>query len=120
MQVSPFLFWDSKYNWIAQNDIAAALNLSPKQITTQLQAGESQTQIAAAQGVSASELQTIEHKACIHLFDVAVKSGDISQGDADQWLQQFQHNPQILEKVTIWLFLADTQPPALPTPQPKQ
>ena len=73
------------------------------------------TQIAAAQGVSASELQTIELKAYAHLFDAAVKAGDISQRDADQWLQLFQHNPQTLEKATIMLFLSDPNAPP-PTP----
>jgi len=106
-QVRPFPFWDSKYNWIAMNDIAAALHLTPMQITVQLQAGKSMTEIAAAQGVSPSNLQTFELDAYTHLFDVAVKSGDISQKDADQWLQLFQHDPQILEKVTIGLFLAN-------------
>ena len=117
-QVGPFPFWDSKYNWIAENYIATALHLTPKQITAQLQAGESMTQIAAAQGVSASELQTIELNAYAHLFDDAVKSGAISQRDADQWLQLFQHNPQILEKVTAGLFLADSSAPPPPTPAP--
>ena len=78
----------------------------PEQITAQLQAGKSMTQIAAAQGVSASELQTIELKAYTHLFDIAVQSGDTSQKEADQWLQLFQHDPQALEKVTIGLFLS--------------
>jgi len=120
VQVRPFPFWDSKYNWIVQNYIATDLHLMPKQIIAQLQAGESLTQIAAAQGVSASELQTIELKAYAQLFDVAVKSGDISQRDADQWLQLFQHNPQILEKVTIGQFLVGSGAPPPPTPAPTQ
>jgi len=115
VQYRPFPFWNPKYNWIAENDIASALHLAPQQITRQLQAGESMTQIAAAQGVSASELQTIELKAYAHLFDAAVKAGDISQRDADQWLQLFQHNPQTLEKATIMLFLSDPNAPP-PTP----
>ena len=118
VQVRPFPFWNPKYNWIAENAIATALHLEPKQITQQLQAGETMPQIAAAQGVSAPELQTIEQKAFMQLFDAEVKSGDISQKDADQWLQLFQHNPQTLEKATIILFLTGTQPPVLPTPQP--
>src|SRR6266699_2504690 len=106
VQARPFPFWDAKYNWIAENYIATALHLTPEQITAQLQAGKNMTEIAAAQGVSASELQTIELKAYTHLFDAAIKAGDISQKDADQWLQLFQHNPQALEKVTVGLFLA--------------
>jgi hypothetical protein len=115
VQSRPFPFWNPKINWIAENDIASALHLAPQQITQQLQAGESMTQIAAAQGVPASDLQTIEQKAYAHLFDVAVKSGDISQRDAAQWLQLFQHNPQTLEKATIMLFLSDPNAPP-PTP----
>ena len=105
-QSKPFPLWNSNYNWIAENDIASALHLTPPQIITQLQAGKNMTEIAAAQGVSASELQTIELKAYTHLFDAAIKAVDISQRDADQWLQLFQHNPQALEKVTVGLFLA--------------
>src|SRR6266487_172520 len=114
-QSKPFPLWNSNYNWIAENDIASALHLTPPQIITQLQAGKNMTEIAAAQGVSASELQTIELKAYTHLFDAAIKAGDISQRDADQWLQLFQHNHQTLEKATIMLFLSDPNAPP-PTP----
>lgn len=117
VQYEIFPFWNPKFNWIAQDDITAALHLPPKQIAKQLQSGESMTQIAAAQGVSASQLQAIELKAYIHLFDVAVKAGAISQRDADQWLGIFQHNPQTLEKVTIMLFITDSNFPP-PTPMP--
>ena len=117
-QANPFPFWAPKYNWIAEDDIATALRLTPKQIIVQLQAGKSMTGIAAAQGVSASELQAIELNAYTHLFDVAVKSGAISQQDANDWMQQLQHNPLILEKVTIGMFLADSSAPPPPTPAP--
>src|SRR6266567_3515931 len=116
VQARPFPFWDAKYNWIAENYIATALHLTPEQITAQLQAGKSLTEIAAAQGVSASELQTIELKAFQHMFDVAVKSGGTSQQDADEWMQQLQHTPPLLDKMTIGLFLAN--PPPVPTPAP--
>ncbi len=120
VQVRPFPFWDAKYSWIAENDIAAALHLMPEQITAQLQAGKSLTEIAAAQGVSASELQTIELKAFQHMFDVAVKSGGTSQQDADEWMQQLQHTPPLLDKMTIGLFLAGSSAPPPPTPAPTQ
>src|SRR6266566_2312309 len=116
VQARPFPFWDAKYNWIAENYIATALHLTPEQITAQLQAGKSLTEIAAAQGVSASELQIIELKAFQHMFDVAVKSGGTSQQDADEWMQQLQHTPPLLDKMTIGLFLAN--PPPVPTPAP--
>src|SRR5260370_42318402 len=60
VQVRPFPFWDSKYSWIAQNDIAAALHLMPEQITAQLQTGQNPAQIQAANGASGPEVQGIE------------------------------------------------------------
>jgi hypothetical protein len=118
MQAKPFPLWNSGYNWIAANDIATSLRLTPQQIATQLQTGKSMTGIAAQQGVSASMLHTIELNAFQHMFDVAVKSGGTSQQDADEFMQQLQNSPPFLDKMTIMLFLADTQPPPQPTPQP--
>jgi len=107
-------FESPKYNWIAQNDIANALRLDPQQITTQLQAGKSLTEIAAAQGVSATDLRNIELKAFAHSFDEAVKAGDIDQRQADEGIQQLMDNPQLLDKMTATLFL----PGPVPRPAP--
>ena len=107
-------FWNPKYNWIAQNEIANALHLDPKQITTQLQEGKTMSEIAAAQGVSATDLHTIELKAFGLFFDVAVKEGDLDQRQAQEWMQQLQDNPQLLDKVTTALFL----PGPIPLPIP--
>ena len=107
-------FESPKYNWIAQNDIANALRLDPQQITTQLQAGKSLTEIAAAQGVSATDLRNIELKAFAQSFDEAVKAGDIDQRQADEGIQQLMDNPQLLDKMTATLFL----PGPVPRPAP--
>ena len=100
-----------QYSSIAQNDIANALHLDPQQIATQLQDGRGMSEIAAAQGVSASELHNIELKAFVHLFDVEVKSGDMDQQQANEEIQQLQNNPQLLDKVTATLFLPGPVPP---------
>jgi hypothetical protein len=63
------------------------------------------TAIAAAQGVSPSQLQGIELKAMRDLLDNAVKSGDIDQQQSDQWMQQLQNNPSLLEKMVMVAFL---------------
>ena len=103
-----------KYNWIAQNDIANALRLDPQQITTQLQAGKSMTEIAAAQGISATDLRNIELKAFAHSFDEAVKAGDIDQRQADEGIRQLKDNPQLLDKMTATLFLPGPYPRPAP------
>ena len=112
--VKIFPFENPNYSSIAQNDIANALHLDPQQIATQLQDGKNITEIAAAQGVSASQLHNIELKAFSHLFDTAVKSGDIDQRQAKEWIQQLQDNPLLLDKVTATLFL----PGPIPRPFP--
>ncbi len=112
--VKIFPFENPNYSSIAQNDIANALHLDPQQITTQLQDGKRMPEIAAAQGVSASQLHNIELKAFSQLFDAAVKSGDIDQRQAKEWMQQLQDNPLLLDKVTAALFL----PGPIPRPFP--
>ena len=112
--VNIFPFGNPKYSSIAQNDIANALHLDPQQISTQLQDGKRMPEIAAAQGVSASQLHNIELKAFSHLFDAEVKSGDMDQRQANEWIQQLQYNPQLLDKVTATLFL----PGPIPRPAP--
>src|SRR6266852_49609 len=112
--VKIFPFENPNYSSIAQIDIANALHLDPPQITTQLQDGKRMPEIAAAQGVSASQLHNIELKAFSQLFDAAVKSGDIDQRQAKEWMQQLQDNPLLLDKVTAALFL----PGPIPRPFP--
>lgn len=110
-----FPFPNPNYSWIAQDDIASALHLTPRQITEQLKAGKHMTDIAAAQGVSEGQLQGIELKALAGLLDTAVKAGDIDKVQANQWIKQFEQNPQIMDKITTTLFLTPT-----PTPLPGQ
>lgn len=90
--------------WVAQNMIAAELHLPPQEVVTQLKQGRSMTEIAAAQGVSPSQLHNIELKAMQALLNNAVKSGEIDQQQSDQWMQQFVKNPGALEKVVMIVF----------------
>ncbi len=110
-----FPFQNPKYNLIAQDDIASALHLTPKQIAEQLRAGKGMTDIAAAQGVSEGPLQGIELKALAGLLETEVKAGEIDHVQANQWIKQFEQNPQIMDKITITLFLTPT-----PIPLPGQ
>ncbi len=110
-----FPFQNPKYNWIAQEDIASALHLAPRQIAEQLKAGKHMTDIAATQRVSEGQLQDIELKALAGLLETEVKAGDTDQNQANQWIKQFKQNPQIMDKITTTLFLTPT-----PTPPPVQ
>lgn len=104
-QQVPFLpFKDPRYTLMLQDDIANALHLSSGEIRLQLKEGKSLTDIAAAQGISASQLQNIELKAFGDVFNTAVKSGDIGQQDASNWMYQVQNNPQMLDKMTSVVF----------------
>jgi hypothetical protein len=104
-QPVPFLpFKDPRYALMLQDDIASALHLSPGQIRVQLQEGKSMTDIAAAQGISASQLQNIELKAFGDVYNEAVKAGDISQQDASNWMYPLQSNPQMLDKMASVVF----------------
>ncbi len=66
------------------------------------------TDIAAAQGVSVSQLQNIELSSLQDVFRTAVSSGDIDQEEANQWMGRFQHEPPLLDKVTIQMFDVDS------------
>jgi len=99
------------YDIIVEKEIASALHLDPQQITAQLKAGKSMTEIAAAQGVSSSDLHNIELKAFANSLDEAVKAGDMDQSQADVKSREFQNNPQLLDNMTTKLFLSWPFPP---------
>jgi hypothetical protein len=100
---------DPMYDAMLQKEIAVPLNLTPDQVRAQLKAGKSMTAIAAAQGLSPSQLRAIELKAFQDLFDTLVKAGTIDQQDADYWIQQFQNNPQLLDQMTIQAFVSPSR-----------
>ncbi len=95
----------------AQSQIASALHLSPQDITAQLQAGKSLTDIADAQGLSNDQLRSAELQAYTNIANAAVKSGDLARSDADAWLKDLSNNSQDLDKTTTNLFLNTNQPP---------
>jgi lambda repressor-like predicted transcriptional regulator len=101
-------FESPSYATILQNDVARGLNLSPKDITAQLKEGKSMTDIAKTQGFSPSQLQNIELKSFQDVFGKAVSSGDIDQQEAYQWMWRFQHEPALLDKVTVQMFQVDS------------
>jgi hypothetical protein len=99
-----FPFLDPQYNWIAQNDIAQGLHLTPDQVRAQISNGSSMTDIAEAQNVPPDVLQNVELNAFQDLLNSEVKAGAIGQDEAGQWMQRLQNNPQLLDKLTMTLF----------------
>lgn len=101
---------DPKFNGIASKEIASALNLSPDAITQQLQTGTSMIDIAASQGVSVTQLHSIEFKAFNDLADAGLKSGQLNPIDAKLSLQRLQNDPVQLDNEATILFSPDTVP----------
>jgi hypothetical protein len=67
--------------------LAEALNLTPEQLQTHLNQGETPWQIAQSQGLSADQFRQAMLKAQDEALDEAVKAGVLTQQQAD-WMDQ--------------------------------
>jgi hypothetical protein len=95
----------------ARQDIASGLNLSPDDITKQLNTGKTLQEIAANQGVNVDQLHKIELNAISSLINTEVKMGKMDENNAKGTLQRFQDNPDTVDKLTQILFMMpDTAP----------
>lgn len=81
------------------NQVASGLHLSADQLQAQLQAGKSLNDIAAAQHVSSSQLQTIETNALQSTLNKAVAAGDLTQQQANQFMQYAQNHPEVVDRL---------------------
>ncbi len=81
------------------NQVAQGLHLSADQLQAQLQAGKSLDDIAAAQHVSSSQLQTIETNALQSTLNKAVAAGDLTQQQANQFMQYAQNHPGMVNQL---------------------
>ncbi len=86
-----------KYMSTALTDVAKGLNLTSAQLTSDLQSGKSLSAIATAQGVSATQLQTLLTNTMQSILTQAVSNGDLTQTQANTIQQQFKNNPQFLQ-----------------------
>ena len=87
------------YMQVAVADVAKGLNLSTSQLQSDLESGKSLSQIASAQNVSSSQLQTIVKSAVQDALNKAVSAGAITQTQANDFMQRFNNNPQMLERL---------------------
>ncbi len=79
------------------NQIAQGLHMTSAQLQTQLQSGKTLSQIATAQNISATQLQTIVTNAVKSALQPAVSSGTINQLQVNAYVKRLQKNPQVLE-----------------------
>src|SRR5579884_3321734 len=89
----------NKYRGQIENSIASGLHMTGAQLTAQLQAGKSLSQIATAQHVSSSQLQTIVTSAVQSALNTAVSNGDLTQSEATSFMQTLQSHPALLNNI---------------------
>jgi polyhydroxyalkanoate synthesis regulator phasin len=81
------------------NQVAQGLHLSADQLKAQVQAGKSLNDIAAAQHVSSSQLHTIVTNALQSTLKKAVAAGDLTQQQANQFMQYVQNHPGVVDRL---------------------
>ncbi|HVB25317.1 MAG TPA: hypothetical protein VNG51_25490 [Ktedonobacteraceae bacterium] len=84
------------YRGDIENSVASGLHLTTTQLTTQLQSGQSLSQIATAQHISSTQLQTIVTNAVQSALNKAVSNGDLTQAQANTYAQIMKSHPQFL------------------------
>jgi len=82
-----------------KNQIAQGLHLTPDQLTAQLQSGKTLTDIATAQNVSSTQLQTIVGNALQTALQPAVDAGTLTQQQLTRLIKKAQTNPQMLDRL---------------------
>ena len=81
------------------NQVALGLRMTPSQLKAQLQAGKHLSQLAAAQGVSSSQLQTTEVNAVQSAVSQAVHNGDLTQQQATTFMQYVRQHPEVVNRI---------------------
>lgn len=88
-----------KYAATLLNGVASGLHLSPDQLRSDLQSGQTLSQIASAHGVSASQLPTIVLNAVQRTLDQARQAGDITQSQETAFLQFLHNHPGLIDRL---------------------
>ncbi|GAC1391503.1 MAG: hypothetical protein NVS4B11_38190 [Ktedonobacteraceae bacterium] len=82
-----------------KNQIAQGLKLTPEQLTAQLQSGKTLSDVATAQGVSTTQLQTLISNALQTSLKPAIDNGDLTQKQLDKLTKRYENNPALLDKL---------------------
>nr|HET6902067.1 hypothetical protein [Ktedonobacteraceae bacterium] len=84
-----------------KTQIAQGLKLTPDQLTTDLKAGKTLSDIATAQNISATQLQTLVGTALQSGLKPAVDAGTLTQKQVDRLVKHYQSNPTLLDKLLM-------------------
>ncbi len=84
-----------------KTQIAQGLKLTPDQLTTDLKGGKTLSDIATAQNVSATQLQTLVGTALQGGLKPAVDAGTLTQKQVDRLVKRYQSNPTLLDKLLM-------------------
>ena len=84
-----------------KTQIAQGLKLTPDQLTSDLKAGKTLSNIATAQNVSSSQLQTLISNALQNSLKPAVDDGTLTQKQVDKLIKRYQGNPTLLDKLLM-------------------
>lgn len=82
-----------------QSQIASDLHLTASQLQQDIRSGQTLSQIATAQNVSATQLQTDEVNAVKPYLDQAVSAGSVKQKQETAYLKRLQTNPDALDNL---------------------
>lgn len=97
-QVGIYAPYLTRYGPTIRNQIAQSLHLTPVQLATQLRSGQTLSAIATAQGVSATQLQTIVTNAFQNGFQPAITSGNLTQQQVNALIKRMLKQPQALTR----------------------
>jgi polyhydroxyalkanoate synthesis regulator phasin len=86
------------------SQVAQGLHMTAAQLMSQLQSGKSLSDIATAQGVSSTQLQTLVTNAIQSAVNKAVSDGNLTQQQATNIMQMLQKNPGALNRLLIGHF----------------
>ena len=99
-----------------KQQIAQGLKLTTTQLTTELRSGKTLSQIAIAQGLTSSQLQTLVSNAMQSGLQPAIASGDLTQTQVDRYIKRLQSNPQLLDRLLGARATKSATPTATATP----
>lgn len=98
-----------------RQQIAQGLHLTVDQITAQMVAGKQITDVASTQGISSSQLHTVELNAYQAAFHQAVQNGTYTQDQADTYMAGYrQRDPAVLNANVTELFGGTALPSGTP------
>ncbi len=98
-----------------KSQIAQGMKMTPEQLTTQLQSGKTLSDVATAQNVSSTQLQTLISNTLQTSLKPAVASGDLTQKQLDNLTKRYQKNPALLDKLLGGKAIKKSTPTPTPT-----